>query len=110
MRELPEEGQPSNGAAAKGAKDFPLNVAEVVTVRLIPITGGKSRFFVTAGKAVSPKAVERNKVKRRIRSIVRIFLRQHAGVSLLVNTRKGAAQKTFRELKTETIRALRKVV
>ena len=52
-RERHEEGQPSNGAAPKGASGFPRSVEETVLARRIGKKGGKVRFFIAVGKGVT---------------------------------------------------------
>jgi len=104
------EEQLLKGAEAKDANGSLPSVAEVITARKIRKTGDRPRIFVTVGKAVSPKAVVRNKVKRRVRAIASAALKKKSGESLVLSTKKGVAEKSFKELENETLRALQKVV
>ena len=84
---------------------------EAVTARKIGRKEDSPRIFVAVGKAVSSKANERNKIKRRIKAIVAGFVRDKTfRSSILLSAKKGVIKKSFKELKEETLRELHKVV
>ena len=85
-------------------------MAEAVTVRKIEKKGNPPRVFVAVGKAVSQKAVERNKLKRRIKAITTGLVGKNFQTSVLLSAKKGAAEKSFKELEKEIVSAFRKVV
>lgn len=83
---------------------------ETISAKRVGGKPGKARFFVVVGKMVSKKAVDRNKIKRRIRVIASSFLKVYSGANISIFVRKGAVKQSFAELKAETLRALKKVV
>jgi len=59
-----------------------------------------SRFGFVVSKKISNKATIRNKVKRRLREILRIYLPKiKLGYDLIFFTRKGIEEKKFQEIK-----------
>lgn len=68
---------------------------------------------VRLGLSVSKKvgnAVERNKVRRRLREIFSANLQEITGNSdLVISARPGAAQASFEELREEFLRGVRKL-
>ena len=70
---------------------------------------GQSSFAVVEPKAVSPLAVVRNKVKRRIWSLIALVQTDlFEGYDILFFAKKGSAQLDFGELKTEFFALLEK--
>jgi ribonuclease P protein component len=62
----------------------------------------ESRFAVSVSKKVSLKAVERNKIKRRICSILeKCFFSMRKGNDFLVIVLPGAVDKSFLEIKED---------
>ena len=72
-------------------------VGRLVTVKLTPNTLGKPRVTVVASAKVSKLAVERNKLKRRCRTILRKLL-PPKGVDLVVAMRVGSKGSTYAAL------------
>lgn len=68
-----------------------------------------SRFAFIVGKKVSKKAVERNKVKRRLREATREQISDiKEGYDIIVMSFPGAHQKSFTEVKKATNRLYKK--
>lgn len=69
------------------------------------------RVAVLVGKKLAKKAVHRNRIKRRLRELVRLhFAAVPAGVDLLIIARDPKlAVRDFRELSTEMLTLLHKV-
>jgi len=69
-----------------------------------------SRFTVVTSVKLSKKAVERNKLKRRLREIIRkeILPTIQPGFDGLINTRKGLLSLTFDALREKTIQLFKK--
>lgn len=62
----------------------------------------ESRFAFAAGRKVSGKAVVRNKVKRRMREAVKVFLPGvKPGADAVLAALPGAGARTFAEIKKE---------
>jgi ribonuclease P protein component len=69
----------------------------LLVLRVAENQAGVSRFGFVAGKTVG-NAVTRNRVKRRLREIVRMFCTR-PGVDVVVGARKAAAEATFDALR-----------
>lgn len=70
---------------------------------------GKSRFGFIVSKKVSKKAVVRNKIKRRLRSIIKQNLKDiKKGMDVVLIILSGIEKKNFTELKEELITAFQK--
>lgn len=68
-----------------------------------------SRFGILVGEKVSKKATERNKVKRRIREVLRLKLKQiKPGFDVIVFTKKEIVAKTYQEIDEAVDRIFRK--
>jgi len=69
-----------------------------------------SRFAVVASTKVSKKAVDRNKLKRRLREIMRkeILPKVKIGFDGILSTRKGLIELSFDELRNSTIELFKK--
>jgi len=68
-----------------------------------------SRFAFVVSKAVSPKAVERNKVKRRLRETVRGNIEGiESGFDVIFFTKKAIKYKNYREIKNAVSDLLQK--
>jgi len=67
------------------------------------------RFAFVAGQKASKKAVERNKVKRALREIVRSRLTEiKPGFDVVITALQGSAGKRFEDLERTTIKLLKK--
>lgn len=75
----------------------------VITLKKIVSKTSKGRCVIIVGKNVEKKAVERNKIKRRLRAILRPLLaeerKKEQGVRVVA--RPGIGTTTFRALKQE---------
>jgi ribonuclease P protein component len=60
-----------------------------------------SRFAVVVSKKVSNKAVIRNKVKRRLREILKKRLLDKKGLDIVLIAKPGIEQKDFKELENK---------
>lgn len=70
---------------------------------------GASRALFIVSASVSKRAVDRNRLKRRAREIVRERLRGRSGISLAVFFKKDAEKLSFGELKEDLLRFLTKL-
>lgn len=79
-------------------------------LRVAPNNLAASRFTVVVSLKVSKKAVERNRLKRRLREIMRqeIMPRAKSGIDGIVLTQKPLLNLTFDELKQQTITLFKK--
>jgi len=69
-----------------------------------------SRFAFIVSKKTSPKAVQRNKIKRRLRDIIRKRMpRIKTGFDLVVIAQKGAGSAKFQEMEQAVVRLLEKI-
>ncbi|MFD0988154.1 ribonuclease P protein component [Methyloligella solikamskensis] len=75
-----------------------------------PDTTAPSRFGFTASKRVG-KAVDRNRARRRLKELVRLYGPQHAanGFDYVLIARQGTLQRPFPELISDLERALARV-
>jgi len=72
---------------------------DVAGVKILPTVQAHSRFVVVVSVKVSKKAVERNKLKRKLSELCRLALPQlNAGNDFFILALPGSAQKTYREL------------
>ena len=80
------------------------------SVHVLPNTLGKSRLGLSVSKRVGT-AVERNKVRRRLKEIFRSSVRDRSdgGLDLVISARPAAAEASFEGLNTEFLWALRKI-
>ena len=70
---------------------------------------GVSRFAFIVSKKTSPKAVQRNNIKRRLRDIVRKRILQiKTGFDLVMMAQKGAGSAKFKEMEQAVVRLLEK--
>ncbi|MCK4454326.1 ribonuclease P protein component [Candidatus Parcubacteria bacterium] len=70
---------------------------------------GFSRFGIVVGKKVSNKAVIRNKIKRRLREILRKKTdRIKKGVDIILITLPGIEKQGFKDLENEVEKVLKK--
>jgi ribonuclease P protein component len=76
----------------------------ILTVRTRPNSLGHDRYAISTGRAVG-NAVTRNRVRRRLREILRGAPRAARGRDILVVCRPGAAEADFQELR-ETVTRL----
>ena len=68
-----------------------------------------TRFGIIVTTKVSKKAVVRNKVKRRVREIIRQHLPQFKkGFDVIVFVLKGTEEKNFHEIKTALLNLFKK--
>lgn len=69
-----------------------------MTVKLAPNTLGRPRVTAVASAKVSKLAVQRNKLKRRCRSILKQLLPTTWGVDILVALRVGSKDSDYMDL------------
>lgn len=70
---------------------------------------GPARFGFTVSKRAAKKAVERNRIRRRLREAVRLTAGEaHAGHDYVVVGRHAALSEPFADLKTNLAEALRR--
>lgn len=70
---------------------------------------GNSRFGFIVGKTVSKKATSRNRLKRRIRDLVRVRLKEiKEGIDGVFIARPGLENRGFREIETTTNKILKR--
>ncbi|MEK7124233.1 MAG: ribonuclease P protein component [Patescibacteria group bacterium] len=68
-----------------------------------------SRFGLVVSKKISPKAVERNKIKRRLRQIIFSFLKEiKKPTDVVLMALPSIKDKSFIEIKKETAKILKK--
>lgn len=79
-------------------------------LRIARNTQKQSRFTVVTSIKVSKKAVDRNKLKRRLREIVRkeILPQVKNGFDGIINTKKTLLDLSFDELRETTIKLFKK--
>ncbi|MDD4607180.1 MAG: ribonuclease P protein component [Patescibacteria group bacterium] len=69
-----------------------------------------SRFAFIVSLKISKKAVQRNKVKRQLREIIRLNLDKiKPGYDIIINTRPGILKLTYQELDQTLIDLLKKL-
>ena len=81
----------------------------IFTIRYLDNGLNKSRFAVVVSNKISKKATERNKIKRRVREIIRTNLsnfRQHS--DLLISVLPPIKSLDYSELREKTINILQK--
>lgn len=71
----------------------------LVSVRITPHPHTPPRFAVVVSKKVASRAVDRNRIKRRIREIIKELPAQD-GHTYVVYTKKGIASATNKEIYT----------
>lgn len=88
-------------------------MANVVIAR-IPHQFSKQSFrgqcILAVGKNIEKKATGRNKIKRRLRSILRPLLRKEKNIGIRVLVKPGVTKLSFEELKQEVLRAWERMV
>ncbi|MCX6731554.1 MAG: ribonuclease P protein component [Candidatus Parcubacteria bacterium] len=73
-----------------------------LSLKIAPTTEKQSRFTFVVSSKVAKRAVDRNKIKRRARNIVRKFLPEiKKQINAIIFFRKGAGKMTFSELEKE---------
>lgn len=78
-------------------------------VRFAPNKTGKNRIAVVVGTKISKRSTKRNLVRRRIREAIRKqFIGQLKGVDLVVVTRTGILDRTYKEIVAEISEILKK--
>lgn len=79
-------------------------------IRFKPNQEGRIRVGIVISKKVAKKAVTRNKLKRRIREIVRsVILKSKESVDLVIIVKKAAASASYLELESEWKNILTKI-
>ena len=76
-----------------------------VIVKSVPLRNKKSPLIIVVSAKVSKKATERNKLKRRIRNIMRYYLTGDRAYKII--TRPEAMKLNFQELKEEMEKQIR---
>ncbi|HZP56773.1 MAG TPA: ribonuclease P protein component [Dehalococcoidia bacterium] len=79
----------------------------LLVVRVVPNGGGPARFGFVAAKAVGG-AVERNRLKRRLRAIARA-LRARDGLDIVISARRAAAGAPFGEVERSVKTLMRRL-
>ncbi|OGF28285.1 ribonuclease P protein component [Candidatus Falkowbacteria bacterium RIFOXYC2_FULL_47_12] len=83
---------------------------DIVGVKILPTAQGNSRFVVVVSTKVSKKAIERNRVKRKLSEICRLSLtRLAAGNDFFILALPASVQKTYRELENSLLRHFKKL-
>lgn len=79
-------------------------------LRIVANNMDKSRFTVVASVKLSKKAVERNKLKRRLREIIRkqILPKAKPGFDGIISTRTGLLELSFDELRAKAEQLFKK--
>lgn len=91
---------------AKGKSVFGMQIGIKFKKNQLPT----SRFTVVVGTKVSKRAVERNRLKRRLRAIVQKHFETIApGYDVMILTKKEALTKTFAELETQACSLFKKI-
>lgn len=66
-----------------------------------------SRYAIAVSAKTAKKAVDRNKVRRRIREIIRLHSQELPfGYDILITVKKPALEKSYQELEVSTLAAL----
>ena len=72
------------------------------SLRAIPFPGTSPRIAIVVSKKANAKAVVRNKIRRRCRSVIASLLPSiPAGFALIVAARREAAGASFEEVRTD---------
>jgi len=81
-----------------------------IGIKFIKNNGSQTRFTVVVSTKISKKAVERNKIKRRIREIIKKDVIPFAKFScdIVVMAQKGALALSFEETKSTAISVFKK--
>ncbi len=82
-------------------KDGRLVAGELIWLKYKKNDVGRSRAGFVVGLKVSKKAVERNKIKRRLRSAFRRFLNDGSARDIVVGAKPGIREKKFFEIAGE---------
>ena len=87
------------------------SISQSVIIFYTPSDSEKSRFAFSVSKKISKKAVVRNKVKRRLREIIRkeIIPSLKASLDCLVIARKEILEKNYHESEGELKRIFKKI-
>jgi ribonuclease P protein component len=80
---------------------------DFLKVKVSSVSRGNKKKSVTVivGKSVAKKAVERNRLKRRIRAIFRPLAKE-SGKNYVIIAQPGSAEASFAELKEEILKKL----
>ncbi|MEK7203316.1 MAG: ribonuclease P protein component [Patescibacteria group bacterium] len=72
---------------------------QTIGLKIIANKIGQNRLGIIISRKVSKKAVDRNKLKRRIKEIIRLLIdKLLVGYDILVITLPGAKEKTYQEI------------
>jgi len=78
-------------------------------LRIIPTKQDVSRFGFVVSTKISKKAVERNKIRRRLREIIRLELpRILPGYDVLIAARKDVIKLNYKDLRDQVLELLHK--
>lgn len=82
----------------------------VLQIKSLPNTLGIIRCAVVVGTKVSKRAVVRNKIRRRIREVMRLIMPKLTGsVDMIISTKKGAEKLTYAEIEKQLHETLTKM-
>lgn len=80
-----------------------------LSLKIRPIPADCSAFAFVVSSRVAKKAVERNKLKRRVRHIIRKVLPEiKRGLGIIIFFKKGSEKLSFQELEKEILRIFKK--
>jgi len=84
-------------------------IGRFIFLKIKKTKGSGPRFAVVAGLKVSKKAVQRNKIKRRIRAIIsKTHPKILSGYDIVVIAKKEAVTEKFKTLQEDLIKTLEK--
>ena len=100
----------SDGDFARLAKSRKSAYEKLVGVKVRENNLSHSRYGIVVGLKVSKKAVERNKIKRQLREIIRSHLSElKTGYDVMIMALKPSVGADFKDIETQTVKALKKV-
>jgi ribonuclease P protein component len=82
---------------------------KILGIKAAPNNLGAVRFGILISTKISKKAVERNKVKRRIRDILKKNLGQLSNCDIIIITLKGIIENTYAEIEQSIVFQLKRL-
>lgn len=79
------------------------------TLKLLVSPAKKGRFTVVVSTKISKKAVERNRIKRITREVIRSYISQLSGLDGMIIARPGAAKLENPEIRAKIEALLKKI-